>query len=48
MPRPLRLEFENACYHVMNRGAGYQEIFKDNIHREMFLDLLAEASTPPI
>ena len=21
MPRPLRIEYENAIYHVMNRGA---------------------------
>lgn len=44
MPRPLRLEFKNAWYHVMNRGAGYQDIFKTNKHRQMFLELLADAS----
>jgi hypothetical protein len=22
MPRPLRIEYENAFYHVMNRGRG--------------------------
>jgi REP element-mobilizing transposase RayT len=45
MPRPLRLEFENAWYHVMNRGAGHREIFKADKHREIFLDLLEEASS---
>jgi len=45
MPRPLRLEYQDAWYHVMNRGAGYQEIFKTKKHREMFLDLLSDASS---
>jgi hypothetical protein len=31
MPRPLRLEFENAWYHVMNRGAGKRNIFHGNV-----------------
>lgn len=44
MPRPLRLEFQDAWYHVMNRGAGYQDIYKSVKHREIFLDLLQEAS----
>lgn len=42
MPRPLRIHFPNAWYHVMNRGAGGQKIFKNNIHRTMFLELLEE------
>jgi len=44
MPRPLRIEFENAYYHVMNRGAGRKNIFKSNQHREIFIELLAEAN----
>lgn len=44
MPRPLRLEYENAWYHVMNRGASHQNIFKSDIHRNEFLSLLREAS----
>ena len=43
MPRPLRILFPNACYHVMNRGSGRQKIFKNNFHRMMFLDLLEES-----
>ncbi|GMQ91663.1 MAG: hypothetical protein BMS9Abin11_0974 [Gammaproteobacteria bacterium] len=27
MPRPLRIEYENAYYHVMNRGAGRKPLF---------------------
>jgi putative transposase len=40
MARPLRIEFEGAWYHVMNRGAGYRSIFKSNKQREYFLSLL--------
>ena len=42
MPRPLRIEFSGAWYHVMNRGAGYQRIFHSAIHRQLFLNLLDE------
>jgi len=40
MPRPLRLEFENAWYHVMSRGASRQKIFTSSHHRNMFMNLL--------
>ena len=43
MARPLRLEFENAWYHVMNRGAGRQDIFKTDKHRRKFLEIVAQA-----
>ena len=42
MARPLRLEFEGAWYHVMNRGAGRRDIFADDGQRERFLDLLGD------
>lgn len=42
MPRPLRINYPNAWYHVMNRGAGRQKIFKNSMHRVMFLNLLKE------
>ncbi len=42
MPRPLRINYPNAWYHVMNRGAGKQKIFMNNMHRMMFLNLLHE------
>lgn len=42
MPRPLRIEFENAWYHVMNRGANRQAIFKSTRHRNLFYTLLSE------
>lgn len=42
MPRPLRIEFENAWYHVMNRGANQQTIFESDFHRNLFFELLEE------
>jgi putative transposase len=42
MSRPLRINYPGAYYHVMNRGAGYQDIFNCDDHRQMFLDLLRE------
>ncbi len=43
MPRPIRIEYENAYYHVMNRGAGYRDIFHGEKDFEAFLLTLAEA-----
>ena len=40
MPRKPRLEFENAFYHVMNRGRGRQLIFHDEEYYLAFIDLL--------
>lgn len=42
MPRPLRIEYEDAWYHVMNRGANHQLIFYNNNHRDIFLSLLCQ------
>ena len=42
MPRPLRINYPNAWYHVMNRGAGRMKIFKNDTHRMMFLKLIKE------
>jgi len=42
MARPLRIEFEGAWYHVMNRGAGHQNVFISNAQRERFLELLGD------
>jgi len=43
MPRPLRIEYENAYYHVMNRGAGRRTIFHGDEYFEAFLKTLEEA-----
>ena len=43
MPRPLRIEYENAFYHVMNRGRERQMIFHGDEYYLCFLETLAEA-----
>ncbi len=43
MPRPLRIEYDHAFYHVMNRGKGRQDIFHDGRYFQAFLDTVAEA-----
>ncbi len=43
MPRPLRIEYENAYYHVMNRGRGRQRIFHGEDYFHAFLETLEEA-----
>lgn len=42
MSRPLRIEYPGACYHVMNRGAAYQPIFRSDEDWEVFLVGLGE------
>jgi len=43
MSRPQRIIYEDAWYHVMNRGAGRRKIFNDRADREIFLETLGEA-----
>ena len=43
MARPLRILYENAYYHVMNRGADRQDVFVDEQDKTIFLQTLAEA-----
>jgi len=43
MARPIRVEFENACYHVMARGNERKPIFFSDNDRHLFLKTLAEA-----
>ena len=33
MPRPLRIEFPGAIYHLMNRGDRSEPIFRDDLGR---------------
>ncbi|MEM9303570.1 MAG: transposase [Pseudomonadota bacterium] len=42
MGRPLRIELADAWYHVSNRGAGRQRIFRNDQHRTMLLALIGE------
>lgn len=43
MPRPQRIEYEHAFYHVMDRGRGRNMIFHDDVYYQTFLDTLGEA-----
>jgi hypothetical protein len=37
MPRNLRIEYEGAMYHVLNRGDRREPIFRDDADRKRFL-----------
>lgn len=43
MARPVRVEFEDASYHVMARGNGRQQVFFDDDDRKLFVQTLGEA-----
>lgn len=43
MARSLRILFEGAYYHVINRGQGKREVFCDRMDYQNFLDILSEA-----
>ncbi len=43
MARPLRIQYPDACYHLMSRGDRREEIFRDLADREQFLELLGKA-----
>ena len=43
MPRPQRIEYENAFYHVMNRGRERHTIFHGDEYYLCFLETLAQA-----
>src|SRR5437762_12605913 len=43
MPRPLRIEYPGALYHVMSRGDQREAIFWDDEDRYQFLSTLGEA-----
>ena len=44
MARPLRIEYPDAWYHVMNRGRRGEDIFADSKDYKMFTELLMETS----
>ena len=44
MSRPLRIEFPNAWYYVMNRGRRVEKIFIDPNDYKAFVDLLKETA----
>ena len=44
MSRPLRIEYENAFYHVMNRGRGRENTFLSDNDFKYFLHCIEQAS----
>ena len=40
MARPIRIEYDGAIYHVTSRGNARKRIYKDEIDRLIFLDVL--------
>jgi hypothetical protein len=42
MSRPLRIQYPDAWYHVMNRGRRGESVFLDKQDYSMFVDLLKE------
>ena len=42
MSRPLRIQFPQAVYHVMNRGRSRQPVFIDDADYQAFFDTLAD------
>ena len=45
MPRPQRIEYPDAYYHVMNRGRGRQAIFHNEAYPHAFLETIKETSS---
>ncbi len=43
MSRPLRIEYSDAWYHVMNRGRRGETIFIDDDDYKLFLKVMEEA-----
>ncbi|MDQ7048292.1 MAG: transposase [Enterobacterales bacterium] len=44
MPRPIRIEYDGAFHHVMNRGRNHASLFHDERYYEAFLKCLQESS----
>ena len=44
MVRPLRIEYANAWYHILNRGRRGEPIFVDTYDYIRFIDLLQDTS----
>jgi putative transposase len=42
MPRPLRIEYAGACYHIVSRGDRREDIFNDDADRQTFLKTLEQ------
>ena len=45
MSTPLRVEVPNGIYHITARGNSQDAIYRDDVEREVFLELLERART---
>jgi len=47
MPRPLRIEYPSAWYHIMNRGVRYDAIFEDkNDYSDLRISIRGQLNEP--
>ena len=44
MPRPLRVEYPDAYYHVINRGNYQEKIYLNDLDKEKFIEYLEKAA----
>ena len=47
MARNLRLQYEGAVYHLINRGGRREPIFRDALDRRLFLKTLGVNGSVP-
>ncbi len=45
MPRSLRIDYDNAWHHVVNRGAARAKVFLDDWDNRCFLESISEAAS---
>lgn len=45
MPRQIRIEYDGALYHVLNRGDRREAIFGDDVDRTRFIEALGQTCT---
>jgi putative transposase len=44
MARPIRIEYDGAVYHITSRGNARKPIYKDDVDRVKFLEILGEVN----
>ena len=44
MPRPLRIEYTGAFYHVFSMAARRRPVFKTEEHRDLFLEVVQQTA----
>jgi putative transposase len=44
MPRTPRIQYDDAFYHVINRGRGRSNIFHSKVYYQLFLDIISDVA----